>query len=210
MIRQRQWPRVRAGWLLAFLLLVASPSSAELLLSEILSGPTSDWDGDGAVDSKLDEWVEIVNTGPFPESLDNLFLRDGTGTAFHHGFAGTLNPNEVLVVTGADAVAWQAANAAGSSGLSLNNGGDTVELVRSDGTETVIDTAVVPAHAAVDDRSMARWSDGTWLLYDQPTPYGGSVEPTGTGCSPSPGAVNACRTSVPIRAASFGAVKSRY
>lgn len=208
----RTCPRARrlAGLSLALLCLLSAPASAALLLSEVLSGPQSDWDGDGDVDSKLDEWVEIVNTGPFPESLENVFLRDGTGTAYHFGFSGQLLPNEVVLVTGADAVAWQAANDAGSSGLSLNNGGDTLELLRNDGTVTVIDTVVVPSHAADPDRSMARAAEGDWLLYDQINPYGGSNDPTGTGCAPSPGVVNTCRTSVPVRAASFGAVKARH
>jgi len=210
MHRTRQRTRRAAGLSLLLLSLFAPPVAAELLLSELLSGPAMDWDGDGAVDSKLDEWVEIVNTGPFPESLENLFLRDGTGTAYHFGFSGQLLPNEVVLVTGADAVAWQAANDAGSSGLSLNNGGDTITLLRNDGSEVVVDEVVVPSHAADPDRSLARAPEGDWLLYDQINPYGGSADPAGTGCAPSPGVVNTCRTSVPVRAATFGAVKSRH
>jgi hypothetical protein len=41
----------------------ASHSQAPLERDSWLD-PGTDWNGDGTVDSKLDEWVEIVNSAP--------------------------------------------------------------------------------------------------------------------------------------------------
>ena len=53
-----------------FLLLSASAATPrttcaapDVRLSEILAGPARDWDGSGAVSSRDDEWIEIVNGG---------------------------------------------------------------------------------------------------------------------------------------------------
>ena len=120
------------------LLLSATTASAQLLINELLAAPASDWNGDGEVDFKNDEWVEILNAGTAPVDLTGLYLKDASGDAYHYGFEGVLLPGEVRLVLGSDAVAWQAANDAGSTGLSLNNSGDTPGAVarhcRSSGT----------------------------------------------------------------------------
>jgi len=196
---------------LLLMLLIAGPATAELRLSEVLSAPASDWDGDGAVDSKLDEWIEVMNTGPDPVDLQEHYLRDGTGTAWHYGFSGTLLPGEVLLVTGAASVQWQAENSAGTSGLSLNNSGDVIELVHAPegGAEMLVDTVTVPSHAAQADRAMA-WHEATqtWILHDGNNTYGGELVPAGTGCPPSPAEANSCTSSVPLGASSVGRLKA--
>jgi hypothetical protein len=190
---------------------VAGGAAAEVTLSEVLSAPTSDWDGDGTVDSKLDEWIEITNPGTAAVDLTDLYFRDGTGTAFHYGFSGTLEAGATLLVTGSESLAWQTANDAGSSGLSLNNSGDTLELWRAPegGSETLVQQIQVPGHAADAERAYARTqSDGRWILHDGLNPYSGSLVPTGTGCDPSPGAANLCESSVPVAGASVGRMKA--
>ncbi len=194
--------------------LLVSPVAAELLINEILSAPGQDWNGDGEVDFKNDEWVEIVNTGPGVEDLQGVFLRDGSGDSYHFGFTGSLAAGEVRLVLGSDAVAWQSANGLSTTGLSLNNSGDRVELWRDIDTPRVLDAldAVdVLAHAAEDDRSMGRLVEvGTWVLFDALNPYTGTLQPASTDCVPSPGLENECAGSVPIEGASLSRVRARF
>jgi hypothetical protein len=126
-----------------------------------------------------------------------------------------LQPEAVLVVFGSDAVLWQQQNDVNVSGLSLNNTGDTVELVRvEDGdlvTETIVDSVSYADHEAEDERSGGRDAEtGQWLLFDGLNPYQGDDIPTGTGCMPSPGQVNTCTPEVAARPAAWDQVKSLY
>ncbi len=195
-------------------LVTPGPARADLRISEVLSSPASDWNGDGTVDFKSDEWVEIENIGPNVENLDGVYLRDGTGDAYHFGFSGSLAPGDVILVLGSDAVAWQAANGAGSSGLSLNNSGDRLELWRdldSPRVLEVLDAIDIPAHAAVAERSYALDPVSlTMVLFDALAPYTGTLDPQGTGCAPSPGVANVCDSVVPTVEASVGDVKRDY
>ena len=187
---------------------------AELLINEVLSAPVSDWNADGTVDFRNDEWVEIINTGPGVEALDGVYVRDGTGTEYHYGFTGSLAPGDVRVVFGSEAVAWQTAHGLSTTGLSLNNGGDRVELWR-DTTDPIVlqplDTVTVPAHAAADERALGRDSVGQgWALFDALNPYNGAAQPGHTGCSPTPGQVNECSPGLPDAHEHWGALKARF
>ncbi len=186
-------------------------SQAQILINEVLAAPASDWNGDGEVDFKNDEWVEILNAGSAPVDLAGLFLKDSTGDAYHYGFSGILGPGELRLVLGSDAVAWQAANDAGSTGLSLNNGGDILELWRdidSPRVLTVVDMVPIPPHAAGSDRAMGRVPESQeWALFDALNEYSGDLIPQGSGCPPSPGAPNLCEA-LPVDEASFSRWKS--
>ena len=50
-----------------------------LVINEVLADPASDWDGDGTVDFKGDEWIEVLNNGTEPINLSDYFLRDDLG-----------------------------------------------------------------------------------------------------------------------------------
>jgi len=205
--------RMDQRWMVALFcaILTAGGASAELLINEALSAPTSDWDSNGEVDSRDDEWIEIINVGAAVESLDGVYLRDGTGDTYHYGFNGSLAPGEVLVVYGAQAVQWQADNDAGSSGLSLNNSGDHLELLRDDGTVELLDQVDIPPHAADAERSLGRLAvGGVWILFDSLAPYGGSAEPSSTGCEPSPGLANLCEGIVPTQSSSIARLKASF
>lgn len=188
-------------------------AAAQLRITEVLSAPASDWDNDGAVDSKFDEWVEVTNTGDSPMDLQDIYLRDGTGTAWHYGFSGSLAPGASLLVTGTTSFQWQADNGAGTSALSLNNSGDRIELWHAPegGAELLLDAVDVPAHAAGADRAIA-WIEAAaqWILHDGLNPYGGDLVPVGTGCEPSPGLPNHCSTLVPVDESSMGRLKAVY
>ncbi len=187
---------------------------ADVRLNEVLADPSADWDGDGSVGARDDEWVEIVNTGSSVVDLSRYRLGDVSGGfTWRFAFAGTLSPGEFAVVYGSDALTWQSTSGSPSFGLSLNNGGDTVYLYDVSGGDTlVVDEYTYASHEAQDDRSTGRHPDGSgeWVLFDELKPYSGSTPPLGTGCSPSPGATNTCATLVPVEAATWGVVKTRF
>ena len=207
--------RVVAVPIVLALVLVATGAVAQepLVINEVLADPASDWDGDGTVDFKGDEWIEIRNVGPDPVDLSAYFLRDDTGDEPHLRLSGTLAPDAVKVFYGSEAVAWQAANGLSTTGFSLNNGGDIVRLLREIPGSTELELMYVihyEDHMAEDDRSNG-WNLGVfdWLLFDALSPYSGTLEPGGTGCAPTPGLPNECGL-VPNESTSFGAVKSLY
>jgi hypothetical protein len=191
---------------------LAPAGVAQIRLNEVLGDPATDWNGDGNVDSKLDEWVEVINTGTSSVDLSRFRVSDlSAGTAFRFALSGTLAPGEVKVYFGSDVVAWQAANGVAQLGLSLNNGGDTVFLYEVEGAEpTVGDSYAYVTAEVADDRSVGRMPNGTgnWVIFDGLNPYKGAQPPIPTGCAPSPGAKTQCPT--PTQASTWGQVKSLY
>jgi hypothetical protein len=208
--------RIVAIFLCSLLALgVLSPGvSAQVRLSEILADPATDWDHDGTVSTKADEWVEIANMGSSSVDLASYRLADASaGFDWRFGFAGTLAPGEVRVVYGSDAVGWESGNGFPALGLSLNNAGDTVFLYDTAGGDTVVvDQYTYAAFEVLDDRAAGRLPDaaGTWAVFDSLNPYGGTTPPLGTGCAPSPGAYNDCVPALPTEESTWGAIKSLF
>jgi len=198
----------------ASLLVSASATGASaqspLKLNEILAGPARDWDGSGAVSTRDDEWIEIINTGGSPVDLAGYLLTDGDRLP-RYGFSGTLNPGAVRVVFGKDAVDWERATSNPVFGLSLGNTGDSAMLWQVVGPDTVlIDSYTYLSHEAAADRAVGRMPDGgPWGLEDALDPYTGSTPPIGTGCVPSPGAPNLCGVT-PAQKVSWGRLKTLY
>ena len=197
----------------SLLVMALAPASvAQVRLNEILADPGTDWNSDGAVDSKLDEWVEIVNVGTSPVDLSIYRISDASAaTDFRFGLSGMINPGEVKVYFGSDVVAWQAANGVGQLGLSLNNAGDTVYLYEVNGTDIAVNDSHVYSTAEVlDDRSTGRLPHGTggWVIFDALNPYTGTQPPTPTGCAPSPGESPQCPT--PTHSSTWGQIKALY
>jgi len=177
----------------------APPCGAQILVNEVLADPGRDWDANGAVDSRDDEWIEIVNAGASPVDLGDYRISDGGTTMFRYGFTGTLAPGAVQLVLGSASVAWETAQGVSTTGLSLNNAGDSVRLWSVTGTDTtLVDTYTYTGFEVLDDRSVGRVPDGgsEWRLFDGLNPYAGTTPPLGTGCNPTPGAANACPTAV--------------
>ncbi|MFH1756334.1 MAG: lamin tail domain-containing protein [Candidatus Latescibacterota bacterium] len=191
---------------------LAATCSAQICLNEILADPASDWNGDGEVDSKTDEWIEIMNTGSSNVDLASFRLSDlSGGYDWRFAFGGTLAPGEMRVVYGSEVVEWQSENGVSTYGLSLNNAGDTVFLYVLSAADTIVmDSYEYVSHEVVDDRSTGRKPDGmgSWAIFDGLNPYGGTKPPLGTGCNPSPGLPTACAT--PIEAITWGHVKSLF
>jgi hypothetical protein len=195
---------------LGLLALDAPAVPCDVLLNEILSGPARDWNGDGTVSSRDDEWVEIVNLGSAPADLSGYLLSDGDSTV-RFAYSGSLAAGGHRLVFGLEAVEWQRANARSVTGLSLNNSGDSVRLWRIIGPDTtLVDAYAYKTHESTGDRASARRPDGgAWALFDGLNPYSGVLEPTGTGCVPTPGAANECPVTE-TKASTWGRVKAAY
>lgn len=187
-----------------------------IIINEILADPASDWNKDGVVDAKGDEWIELRNTSTVPLDLSTYFLRDSSGDTPDLQMFGTIDPDEHAIWYGSDSVAWQAANGLSTTGFALNNTGDVVQLLRSiPGTSPVqyelVFAAAISDHEADDDRSSGfDWTRTTWQLYDALFPYPGALVPLGTGCAPTPAEPNQCGGNVPTESASFGTLKATY
>jgi hypothetical protein len=191
---------------------LAPAGAAQVLLNEIVADPNSDWDGDGTVNSKSDEWVEIINTGSSAVNLGAYRISDASaGMDFRFALNGNLGPGETLVFFGAEVVAWQEANGISTFGLSLNNSGDTVYLYRIAGADTsAVDSYAYATNQVKDDRSVGRRPDGgvSWVIFDGLNPYTGSDYTVASGCRPSPGAPANCPS--PTEVSTWGKVKSKY
>lgn len=196
----------------ATLSIMAPAGAAQIKLNEILADPARDWDGDGAVNSKLDEWVEIVNDGTAAVDLGAYRITDqSAGKEFRFSLSGTIEAGETRVFYGNEVVAWQNANGVSAFGLSLNNSGDTVYLYQvAAGDTSAVDSYQYATSQVTDDRSVGRHPDGgaTWAIYDGLNPYTGDDYAVASGCLPSPGTPSICPS--PTETSSWGRVKSLY
>jgi hypothetical protein len=207
--------RLALGYTILMLALCgAAPlmSPGAVLINEIMADPASDWDGDGAYQYRDDEWVEVINTGPGIVDLAYFGLKDASSETARLRLNGILEPGEVKVFYGSDAVAWQQEQGTGSAGLSLNNSGDVLDLLfyEEDGPQ-ILDTVAYQAHEAEDDRSCGLDPEtGAWMLYDALNPHSGDAQPLGTGCAPTPGLANLCQPQVGVTTTSLDALKTHF
>ena len=189
-----------------------SDCAAQLAINEIMADPAKDWDGDGALSSRDDEWVEIINLGKAAVDLAGYRLSDGEGRpVWRYGFSGVLGAGALRIVYGSDSRAWEEANGFAVYGLSLNNTGDRISLYRIAGADTaVVDGYTFAEAAARDDRAIGRRSDSpaVWVVFDAYNPCTAACVPAGSGCYPTPGAANTCTTATESH--SWGSIKSMY
>jgi hypothetical protein len=202
--------RLCAAALAVALLWTAAPASAQVVLNEIMASPARDWNGDGTVSSRDDEWVEIFNAGSSPVALDGYRLADAD-TTWRFAFSGTLGPLERRLVYGSESYAWEKATKHPAYGLSLNNGGDTVRLWKFTGADSAqVDVVTYGAVEGGGDRAFGRFPDGgaNWKVFDSLNPAPTGSNPPGTACAPTPGAQNGCPTA--IQPLTWGAIRMIY
>ncbi len=196
------------------LVLLAHPhdAAAQVVINEFVADPASDWNGDGVVSSRDDEWIEIINLGASAVDLTGYRLADSEGPkAWRYGFSGILDARSVRIVYGGESKAWEEANKFPQYGLSLNNTGDRVALYKIEGTDTsVVDEYTYGPVAVVDDRSIGRnpANRAVWVTFDALNACTAACDPAGTGCAPTPGGPNVCVLAV--EPASWGKIKSVY
>jgi hypothetical protein len=183
-------------------------AGADVTINEIMADPASDWspsDGNDEYQSMEDEWIEIYNDGLDPADITGWRLRDAVSdSSWRFGFDGVIDPGEVIVVYGNESYAWEEANGFPKYGLSMNNGGDTMTLVRAD-LVTVADQVTYESFQVLDDRSYGRLPDGAanWEVYDALNP----LDPPATNLPPTPGMPN---VGSPVEAARWGNIKALY
>jgi hypothetical protein len=187
-----------------------APAGPGLLLNEFLAGPARDWDGSGALSTRDDEWVEVVNAGGGTLELSSFLVTDADRLP-RFAFGGTLGPGERRLVFGKESYDWEKAHGFPAYGFSLSNSGDTVMLWQVAGAETLlVDSYAYKSHEAAADRAVGRVPDGgDWALFDALNPYVGTTPPQGSGCTPSPGATNLCENT-PAQATTWGKLKTLY
>ncbi len=124
-----------------------APADA-VLLNEFMPAPHStDWDGDGTSDYN-DEWIELYNAGPAVVGLGGWQLDDVA-----EGGSGPYTiPADQVIPPGGFLVFFKR-----DTGLSLNDDGDGVRLLRPDGT---VADEYHYTHSPGYDRSFSRSVDG--------------------------------------------------
>src|SRR5262249_35902067 len=117
-----------------------SPQAATVTINEYLADPPAgalgDANGDGTPDATQDEFVELVNTGAAAINIGGFTVSDSTAVRFTVPPGAIIPAGESAVVFGGGHPTGSFGNAAanglvfvaGSSGLSLNNGGDTITV----------------------------------------------------------------------------------
>ena len=123
----------------------APPTAGDLVLNEVHADPhltQGDANGDGAVSSDGDEFVELVNVSGRALALGGVTIADALATRYSF-------PDDVVLQAGCAAVVF--------GGLVLNNGGDTVTIARGDAALA----SVTYGAEGGEDQSLTRSPDTT-------------------------------------------------
>jgi hypothetical protein len=159
-----------------------SPQTATLVINEYLADPpdgtAGDANGDGIRDSTQDEFVEVVNSGAAPLDIGSFTISDATSTRFTFPAGKIIPPGEAAVVFGGGTPTGSFGNttanglvfAASGSGLSLNNGGDTITV--KDGSAAVVDSVTYGATEGGANQSITRSPDITGPFVEHSTAAG--------------------------------------
>lgn len=155
----------KRGWVVLCLMMVGlwqPRAHAVILINEVLADPPSvggDANGDGAVSTTRDEFIELLNMGAADVSLAGWSLSDEA--QIRHLFAPqTLIPGSgfFVVFGGGAPQGFSHVAVASSGGLSLNNTADRVEL--RDAQAVLMDSLIYGAEGG-RDASLTRSPDAT-------------------------------------------------
>lgn len=174
------------------------PEVATLIINEYLADPpdglAGDANGDGVRDATADEFVELVNNGPSPLEISLFTISDATQTRFTIPAGKIIPAGEAAVVfgggtpTGAfgNATANGLVFAVGGSGLSLNNGGDTITV--KDNLGAIVDAVTYGASEGGANQSITRSPDitGPFVQHSNAAGSGGALFSPGARVSGSP------------------------
>lgn len=158
------------------------PQVATLIINEYLADPpdglAGDANGDGVRDASADEFVELVNNGAAPLNIGLFTISDATQTRFTVPAGKVIPPGEAAVVFGGGTPTGDFGNATanglvfavGGSGLSLNNGGDTITV--KDGLAAVVDAVTYGSTEGNANQSITRSPDITGPFVEHSTAAG--------------------------------------
>ena len=142
------------------------PQPGAVILNEVMADPpdgaAGDTNGDGTRNFKSDEFIELVNTGAGATDVSGWTIVDRVGVRFTFPDGTMVPPGKAIVVFGGGSPE-QFADMAGSqvlvssTGLRLNNKGDSLTLVNATGDR--VDGMEYKASLA-DGASMVRAVDG--------------------------------------------------
>jgi len=158
------------------------PETPEIVINEILPNPS----GDDNAAKPAGEWVELYNRSEADINVDGWVLYDSDNTHELVISAANSDNNNNLTDSGETVVpvaGFLVVYRDGDGNFILNNDGDTVRLydgeINSGGT--LVDSHIYIGSVA-DDKSIARYPDGSDTWYDPiPTPGGSNkLETEGT------------------------------
>ena len=138
----------------------------DIVVNEILSDPNGDANGDGAIDTDDDEFLEFVNIGTTNLDISNWTIEDSNGTTHTFDNPTILKPLQATLVFGGGTPAGDFGGALiqTTGSLSLNNGGDDVILKNSSGVEIFN-----ISYSGASDESETRNPDLTGAFEDHTT-----------------------------------------
>lgn len=166
--------------------------SSPIIINEYLADPASgdagDANGDGATNTTQDEFVELVNAGPLALDISGFTISDSAQIMFTIPAGKIIPPGEAAVIFGGGNPTGEFGNAAanglvfavGGSGLSLNNGGDSIIVKDNFGLE--IATVTYGSAEGNADEAITRSPDitGSFVRHSTAPGSGGARFSPGT------------------------------
>jgi hypothetical protein len=174
------------------------PEVSSLIINEYLADPPNglagDANGDGIRDSTQDEFVELVNSSAAPVDIGLFTISDATTTRFTFPAGKVIPAGEAAVVFGGGTPTGDFGNATanglvfavGGSGLSLNNGGDTITV--KDNLAAVVDAVTYGSSEGNASQSITRSPDitGPFVEHSTAAGSGGALFSPGTRVNGAP------------------------
>lgn len=150
-----------------------------IVLNEFLADPGgNDINGDGAVSSDDDEFIEFVNTGNSDLDVSDWKIEDEIGTRYTFPDNTILKPNQGIVIFGGGVPTGDFGGSIvkTTSSLSLNNSGDSIILKNDSGLEILTHTYSSSSAGASETRS----PDLTGSFTDHSSAFNGTSFSPGT------------------------------
>ena len=140
-----------------------------LVINEFLADPNGDANMDGTIDTGDDEFIEIYNTGSNTVDMEGYTIEDALNVRHTFPSGTLLNTNNYITVFGGgmpDASLQGMIQVVSTSGLSLNNSGDTIIL--RDNADTIISQYTYGSEGN-NNQSLARNPDFTGAFVQHST-----------------------------------------
>ncbi|MEN3335478.1 MAG: large repetitive protein [Blastocatellia bacterium] len=175
-----------------------SPQAVMLVINEYLASPPAgiagDANGDGTRSATQDEFIELVNNDTASLNIGGFTISDATQVRFTIPAGKIIPPGEAAIIFGGGTPTGAFGNAAanglvfavGGSGLSLNDGGDTITV--KDTTATTVATLTYTGAEGGAGQALTRSPDitGSFVTHSTAAGAGGRLFSPGTRVDGSP------------------------